>query len=447
MDVNEPQRVHQGLTMPGIWIALLLLTLVAVPSVHANFAVLDATGSISGKVTKADGVTAIASADVWANSYDGGGGSGYARTDAQGRYTITGLLAGGYRVESAAGSQGYVREYYKESVEYQQAVRVPVVAGQTTTGIDFTLEASGGISGKVTKADGVTAIVSAEVWANSYDGGGGNGYARTDAQGRYTITGLPAGDYRVKAVPSNNKLTKLPYADEFYNNTYDHGAAKPVTVTVGQDTPDINFALEVGGSISGRVTDEVGNPIQNADIWADYWAGSTAGATRTDARGYYTIKNLPSGDYRVQAKATGRVQKSYSNALTYDKAMPVRVTAPNDAAGINFSLGPGGTISGTVKDKVTGRPLANVSVDCGRMDGEGGGGATTDQNGNFTITGLPFGRYRLGSPSDKRWGGGDGSYARQFYNSKLDWGSADVVTISAQNPNAANIDFSLQILR
>ena len=89
---------------------------------------------------------------------------------------------------------GYVKKYYDGAIDYSLASRVTVTLGQDVVGIDFTLEAGGSISGVVYQADGTTPIANADVSANSYYGGGGNGYARTGADGTYGIQGLPAGD-------------------------------------------------------------------------------------------------------------------------------------------------------------------------------------------------------------------------------------------------------------
>ena len=136
-----------------------------------------------------------------------------------------------------------MREYYQETSDYQQASRVAVVSGLVTADINFTLDAGGGISGVVYQVDGVTPIANAHVWANSYDGGGGNGYARTDSDGRYTITGLPAGDYRVEAAAGSQGFMR-----EYYQETSDYQLASRVSVVSGQTTPDIDFTLNAGGS-------------------------------------------------------------------------------------------------------------------------------------------------------------------------------------------------------
>lgn len=77
----------------------------------ANFS-LSAPGTISGTVTKSDGVTAIAGANV---QYFVGSAAGAATTtNSSGSYSLTGLNAGSYTVE--AGANGYVTQSQTASV-------------------------------------------------------------------------------------------------------------------------------------------------------------------------------------------------------------------------------------------------------------------------------------------------------------------------------------------
>ncbi|MCD6172116.1 MAG: carboxypeptidase regulatory-like domain-containing protein [Thermoplasmata archaeon] len=197
------------------------------------------------------------------------------------------------------------------------------------------------------------------------------------------------------------------------------------------------------GSISGKVTDENGASL--SDVWITAWDFDTdefVGNAQTDANGTYTISGLPSGEYRVDASGPGRVRKWYNNTLWYHEAQPVNVTASNDTPNINFTLEPGGTISGKLTDG-QGNPLVNVSVFCERIDGPGAGGATSNADGNYTIDGLPFGKYIVRSPD--RGGDNDDDFIMIYYNNKANRESADIVTISSESPDATGINFTLQI--
>ncbi len=191
-------------------------------------------GSVAGTVYEADGTTPIANVDISANSYDGGGGGGWANTASDGSYVIRGLVPGDYRIQARGSTLGYAQEFYQETSDYQQAARVTVVSGQTKEGINFTLGQGGSVTGTVYEADGTTPIANADVWANGYEEGGGNGYARTASDGTYMINGLQTGDYRVEARGAG-------FAREFYNGTSDYNAAARVAVTAGVVTTGTDF--------------------------------------------------------------------------------------------------------------------------------------------------------------------------------------------------------------
>ena len=144
-----------------------------------------------------------------------------------------------------------------------------------------------------------------------------------------------------------------PYVFEYYNNTYDYNAAMPVDVSVGLETSGIDFALELGGSISGEVTrdsdDQAVSGIQVL-VW-DYSTGTGFGSYQTLTDGTYTITGLPAGDYRLMVIASGTeyAGEYYDNVTDSNTATQVPVTAGSDTGGIDFSLGLGGSISGIVR--------------------------------------------------------------------------------------------------
>ena len=211
----------------------------------------------------------------------------------------------------------------------------------------------------------------------------------------------------------------------------------------GSEYQTYNKQLIGSGSISGRVTDGQSNPIANATVWANYWGDGWAGGTKTDANGYYSISNLPSGQYRVQTEAPGKADQFYNNTCWYAEATPVTVNAPNVTQNINFTLTvPGGSISGIVCDN-QGDPIADISVDCILLDGDSDfdKGEVTGTDGSYTISGLPFGNYIVTAPSG--WVDGDNSWRSEWFNEKSDWEEADNVLLSSSNPNVNGINFIL----
>ncbi len=124
------------------------------------------------------------------------------------------------------------------------------------------------------------------------------GHGTSGGDGSYVITGLISGNYKVQASASG-------YLSEYYNNVYDSNSAASIIIVVLNNTPDINFTLDKGGSIWGHVYKSDGiTPIANASVSVFLVVsgqGTSVAGTGTGVDGSFTITNLYSGSYKVQA--------------------------------------------------------------------------------------------------------------------------------------------------
>ncbi|MFC2071924.1 carboxypeptidase regulatory-like domain-containing protein, partial [Chloroflexota bacterium] len=410
---------------------------------NINFS-LGPDGTISGTVYEADGVTPIA--NVRMKAYDAATEEGFGSTDtdSSGNYTLAGLPGGNYLVQAEASYHGlpYANEWYNNVYVRDEATPVPVTVSQDTL-INFSLEPGGSISGNVNYFDGenFVPIADARVHADDYTTGQRMERIHTDASGNYTLV-VPTGSYKVYIHAYD---TGLPYATEYYNNKYIKNNADPVTVTAEVNTPDINFTLELGGTISGTVYEADGvTPIYNVNMQAyDATTEEVFVSTDTDSSGNYTLAGLPDGSYLIRARASSHdlpyADEYYDNVYTRDEATPVPVTVSQDTL-INFSLGPGGTISGTVyeADEVT--PIYDVRMQA--YDATTGAGISTskdtDSSGNYTLTGLPGGSYLVRARASYH----GLPYADEYYDNVYirDEATPVSVTVSQDTPN---INFSL----
>lgn len=393
-------------------------------------------GTISGFVHEADDITAIPDAQVCVTDYDTGAGFGCAGTDAVGHYQMDGLPSGNYRVSAEAA--GFVTEFFDDVYGWHDAEPVLVTAPDVTR-LDFALELAGRITGTVTH--GTTAIPDLHVYATDYDTGQWVAGVNTDSGGAYTLF-VPTGTYRVGAC---GQCSGLAYAHEFYADKYYYDEATPVSVMAPDTTSGIAFALEVAGRVNGTVTDGA-TGISDLHVQAfDYDTNRWVWGWNTDDNGNYTLF-VPTGTYciRTCACCSGLpyADKFYNDTYDYNQCMPVSVTAPETPSDINFVLEIGGSISGVVYSDGEAEPIPNVQVWVSRCDGISWWtcGATTNEQGEYTITGLPDGSYHVTTYHDFCASGS--GYIGEMYDDTHN--EHDAICVEVTRPaDTGGIDFYL----
>lgn len=258
-------------------------------------------------------------------------GYGSASTDSSGQYSITeGLMTGNYTVTASA------RGYLDAKIE-----NVTVIGGLETSNVNFLLDVSGGVSGKITEVGTALPLQSVMVTASSSMGGGIYESAFTDANGDYFIyTNLATGTYNVTASYSTGHITE---------------ATSGIAVTVGIETKNVNLALEKSGIISGTVTDSVSSaPLADIFIAVSTAAGTFGGYALTNSSGGYRVNmNLATGTYNISVLfPEGHLSKEVSG---------IAVTAGLETTA-DLALDPSGIISGRVTTLPGGQPVAEASV-------------------------------------------------------------------------------------
>src|SRR5688500_7519390 len=153
-----------------------------------------------------------------------------------------------------------------------------------------------GIRGRIIAADTGAPIRRAQININSRDAQF-NRSVTTDSEGRYELTALPAGRYRLFV----NRAGFVPLE---YGQARPFEAGKPLDIAAGQVLEKIDFSLPRGSAITGRITDEFGDPIADVQVQAlryQYVNGERqlvdAGArtSQTDDLGSYRIFGLMPG--------------------------------------------------------------------------------------------------------------------------------------------------------
>jgi protocatechuate 3,4-dioxygenase beta subunit len=385
---------------------------------------LEAAGAISGNVTS--GGNPVQGVCVYAHDpADEFALAPSVTTDASGNYTISGLRAQNYKVEfDPCGAPNLLGEYYNDQPDFDSADQVAVAVGQTTQNINAALSSSGTITGHVTGPAGqdLAGICVTVLGSNQFDF---VAFGSTNPSGVYTISGVPAGSYKVQfssCGPGGNFLT------EYYNDRPDFASADAVVVVGGQTTQNIDAALASGGSITGHVTGPAGQDLSGICVNVLSGEFNTAGSATTNGSGLYTVSGLSTGSYKVRFSPCGSgnfLVEFYNDKPTFAAADSVSVTTGQTTANINAALTAGGTISGNVKGP-SNQNLQDVCVTAYDANFNDVGFDDTDSNGNYTINGLPAGSYKVEFDPC-----GAGNFLSEFYNDKPTFATADPVVVTA----------------
>jgi len=204
-------------------------------------------------------------------------------TGGDGRYSFTGLAAGTYTVHP---SHSYV--------SFDPPYRT-VTVGPSTDSANFTAASVlYTISGLIRTAEG-TAVPNISV--GLYQDGVVKQQAVTNGEGRYTFTGVMAGNYAVK--PSASGTT--------FDPTYR-------SVTVGPSQDSVNFTV-TATIISGLSYNATGGPMAGVAV-SLYHEITLVAYTVTNSGGRYYFLNVPAGTYRVVPSHDGNLFDPYYRMVT-----------------------------------------------------------------------------------------------------------------------------------
>lgn len=379
-----------------------------------------ANASISGQIRDATSNQPITSATVTIINAQGGA---YITSylDQNGNFLLSGIPPDSYYVRVYANF--HVGElypsapclpgnyYYSTSgCDTTQAQVVTVAAGAAVTGIDFALGAGQQILGQV---DDTSNQPIAAATVSLFDSGGNSLLAtNTGGNGQYSFATLPAGNYKLEASSGN-------YVSQMYDHVACDGATQTqcnlanagVVSVATSDINGVNFNLQALASIQGKVTYDVppANPIYTLVVVEDS-GGNTLAQSYADISGNFTVGPLGVGTYYAYVTSPNYFSQAFagtdcsSAACTAEmaNATAIVISQLGQQPTANFSLHSLPTVSGHIRDATSGLSLANVSVLASAnppLNFMTVGSAATDQNGNYTIAGLPADRYYLWATS------------------------------------------------
>ncbi len=419
---------------------------------------------ISGTVFQENGATPMAYGFVTISVYSAVQNDKIAEVDAftdqSGAYSVTVGSIGQFKIE--ASSYGYQSQFYNNKTSWQEADVVTIASVEDTIrNIDFTLAQGTGvgpqtpfgvISGHITGNPGArplnfVLVVAFDLSDTSFAGLGISSFSLMGgeaAPGEYTIAPLKTGRYIVYA---NDLLG--PYGKAYYDGSDTPAGATPVQVTEPDTTSGIDFALDMGGIVSGTITLPDGNPADSVLVIAlranllnqdKFFSNVDLGFGFSGRDGRYMIAGLSSGDYILRTVALAN--SNYRNVALdewytgvhsiwdWSEATAVTVTAPQMVQNIDFDLDAPGFITGTVTNSDGSAPVGGTTLLALRTDTkfpELAYGKADGETGQYALGPLPAGDYFVFAFPGKD------EYLPEFYDGARLLSGATAVTVTPPN--------------
>ena len=346
-------------------------------------------------------------------------------TDANGTYSFSKLPDGTYSVKVVKDGELADTEQTEDPDATKDNASEPVTLGEdnpTKGHIDFGYVPDYSIHGLVYR-DGDR---------NETHGAGEKGYANqtvelrdkdgkvvatttTDANGAYSFSKLPAGDYTVKVV-KDGALTDLDQTED-PDSTKDSVSGVISLSNDHRTETDVNFGYIANNSINGTIYRDGDRDGRKGDTEGRYSgvtvqlldaSGNVVATTTTNKDGKYSFEHLPDGTYSVKvvkdgaladADQTGDPDNKLDNA-----SEPITLNEDNPTKGdVDFGYVPNNTITGTVyrddnRDKTIDGDepgLERVSVQLLDEDGKVLQTLDTDADGTYAFQHLPDGKYTV----------------------------------------------------
>ncbi|WP_281658304.1 carboxypeptidase regulatory-like domain-containing protein [Halobacillus sp. Cin3] len=279
-------------------------------------------------------------------------------TDITGAYSLPNLEPGNYNVRASA-------------VDYQiQVLGAQINEGDITI-VNFTLLPQPGVLEGTILDNGMSAVPGSVITVRTDAGNVVVATGVTDENGFYTIPQLAPGSYNVTVTAHNYQSSS-------------QGVFIDSNMTSTADFTLLPNPVSIEGTV---INNQTGAPLTSAEIEVRILDanGSVIQTTFTDTNGNYLVDQLAPGTYTLFASFQG-YQTNFSTVTIPPGGM--------ETVDIGMTPNPG-TIMGTIDSLLSGDPISGAVLKVIDQNNVQVDSVVADQNGHYTIAGLPPGSYSI----------------------------------------------------
>lgn len=257
------------------------------------------------------------------------------RTDPEGRYRLTGLSPGKFKVTLLLPDELFT---YKAEEEI-------TVADRGCATVNYSVVDNGRLSGRVLDPDGQPAarVLLALMDKDHSDPKTNWGkLVRADKEGHFSFSALPPGQYllavNLNRFPEPNDPTNA-YPRTYYPGVTDISEAEIITLAAGENLREVNMQLpsrRSPGVISGKVVWDDGTPVANAGISfreVTYHDPQLNYGIQADDQGYFTINGYIGQQFVIEARSNRPYDGDPRRLGPMERVEPLRVkvSSPTEA--------------------------------------------------------------------------------------------------------------------
>ena len=300
--------------------------------------------------------------------------------------TITASQSIAHRQEATSDGNGYYQVQVSGPGQFSLNATAPGFGAEhngelpeDTEEVDFVLKRVGGVHGRVLDADTGSVITTFEV---AHKRGGVGKHWQAYFGGAFELVANANGEFTLENLDPRNWAIGVR-ADGYAPGFQEINVASATTA-------ELEFRLERGMEINGRVLDPAGAPVARAQVFVgglpehlEWDTGNEGFASAfSDRDGAFRLKSLPVNVGTLSAYAPGYADGSVSVA-----------GSPGATQKVIIRLNPGATIEGVVRYANRPVPEARLRISSDIIHGERT--TQTDARGAYNFGALPAGEWRL----------------------------------------------------